>query len=89
MDTQINQVYLSDDQLREELGNGVRKEAIQKVLSAVRATSGQILTYNGEGHRRHFLFDMLMALHGKFRGLLVQLLSLSAKCIKPMGQKFT
>ncbi|MCL6572075.1 MAG: stage II sporulation protein D [Bacillus sp. (in: Bacteria)] len=46
-DTQIHQVYKSDDELR--TGWGVSYDwKKKKVLAAVRATSGKILTYNGE-----------------------------------------
>jgi stage II sporulation protein D len=46
-DTQLHQVYKSDDELR--TGWGVNYDwKKKKVLAAVRATSGKILTYNGE-----------------------------------------
>jgi stage II sporulation protein D len=46
-DTTMDQVYSSDDQLRKEWGADYSWKR-KKVLDAVRATSGQILTYNGE-----------------------------------------
>jgi stage II sporulation protein D len=46
-DTTMDQVYSSDDQLRKEWGADYSWKK-KKVLDAVRATSGQILTYNGE-----------------------------------------
>lgn len=46
-DTTMDQVYSSDDQLRTEWGAGYSWKR-KKILDAVRATSGQILTYNGE-----------------------------------------
>jgi stage II sporulation protein D len=46
-DTQIHQVYKSDDELRKEWGVNYEWKK-KKVLAAVRATSGNILTYKGE-----------------------------------------
>jgi stage II sporulation protein D len=46
-DSEMDQVYSSDDQLRKEWGSDYSRKR-KKVLDAVRATSGQILTYNGE-----------------------------------------
>lgn len=46
-DTTLNQAYLSDDQLRKNWGVDYDWKR-KKILDAVRATSGQILTYNGE-----------------------------------------
>ncbi|CAH2713907.1 hypothetical protein BACCIP111895_01061 [Neobacillus rhizosphaerae] len=46
-DTPIHQAYKSDDQLRKEWGMKY-DEKKKKILEAVRATSGQILTYKGE-----------------------------------------
>ena len=46
-DTQQHQVYHSDEELRKKWGKDY-DEKKSKVLAAVRATSGQILTYNGE-----------------------------------------
>jgi stage II sporulation protein D len=46
-DTTMDQVYSSDDQLRKDWGADYSWKR-KKVLEAVRATSGQILTYNGE-----------------------------------------
>jgi stage II sporulation protein D len=46
-DTTMDQVYSSDAQLRKEWGADYNRKR-QKILEAVRATSGQILTYNGE-----------------------------------------
>ncbi|MGG3469507.1 stage II sporulation protein D [Neobacillus pocheonensis] len=46
-DTQIHQVYKSDDELRKEWGMNYDWKK-KKVLEAVRATSGQILTYDGK-----------------------------------------
>jgi stage II sporulation protein D len=46
-DTEMDQVYSSDDQLRQEWGAGYSWKR-KKILDAVRATSGQILTFNGE-----------------------------------------
>lgn len=46
-DTEMDQVYSSDDQLRKEWGADYSWKR-KKILDAVRATSGQILTYNGE-----------------------------------------
>jgi stage II sporulation protein D len=46
-DTQIHQVYKSDDELRKEWGVDYDWKK-KKVLAAVRATSGNILTYKGE-----------------------------------------
>ena len=46
-DTQLHQVYQSDEELRKKWGKDYDWKK-SKVLAAVRATSGQILTYNGE-----------------------------------------
>jgi stage II sporulation protein D len=46
-DTTMDQVYSSDDQLRKEWGADYSWKK-KKILDAVRATSGQILTYNGD-----------------------------------------
>lgn len=46
-DSTMDQVYSGDDQLRKEWGADYSWKR-KKVLDAVRATSGQILTYNGE-----------------------------------------
>ncbi|MGJ7910871.1 stage II sporulation protein D [Neobacillus sp. LXY-1] len=46
-DTPMHQAYLSDDQLRQDWGKNYEWKK-QKVLEAVRATSGQILTYEGK-----------------------------------------
>lgn len=46
-DTQLHQVYHSDEQLRKNWGNKYDWKH-QKILAAVRATGGQIITYNGE-----------------------------------------
>lgn len=46
-DTQIHQVYKSDEQLRKDWGPDYDWKK-KKVLEAVRATSGQILTYEGK-----------------------------------------
>jgi stage II sporulation protein D len=46
-DTQIHQVYMSDDELRREWGMEYDSKR-KKVLKAVRATAGKILTYDGK-----------------------------------------
>ncbi|MBI0578064.1 stage II sporulation protein D [Neobacillus cucumis] len=46
-DTQMHQVYKSDDELKREWGMDYSWKK-KKVLEAVRATSGQIITYKGE-----------------------------------------
>ncbi|MFP7298635.1 stage II sporulation protein D [Neobacillus niacini] len=46
-DTQIHQVYLSKEQMRANWGMEFESN-YSKILSAVRATSGQILTYEGQ-----------------------------------------
>jgi stage II sporulation protein D len=46
-DTQIHQVYLSEEQMRENWGMEFESN-YSKILSAVRDTSGQILTYDGQ-----------------------------------------
>lgn len=46
-DTQIHQVYMSDDELRRDWGMEYDTKR-KKVLNAVRATAGQILTYEGK-----------------------------------------
>lgn len=46
-DTQINQVYMNDDEMRRDWGKDYSWKK-EKVLEAVRATSGQILTYDGK-----------------------------------------
>ncbi|WP_342433549.1 stage II sporulation protein D [Neobacillus sp. FSL H8-0543] len=46
-DTQLHQVYHSDEELRKKWDKDYERKR-SKVLAAVRATSGQILTYNGE-----------------------------------------
>ena len=46
-DTQIHQVYLSKEQMRNNWGMEFESN-YAKILAAVRATSGQILTYDGQ-----------------------------------------
>lgn len=46
-DTQLHQVYLSEAQMRDNWGMEFESN-YAKILSAVRATSGQILTYDGQ-----------------------------------------
>ena len=46
-DTIMDQVYSSDDQLKKEWGAAYSTNR-KKILDAVRATSGQIITYNGQ-----------------------------------------
>jgi stage II sporulation protein D len=46
-DSEMDQVYSSDDQLRKDWGADYSWKR-KKILDAVKATSGQILTYNGE-----------------------------------------
>ncbi|MFJ5717135.1 stage II sporulation protein D [Neobacillus sp. NPDC093127] len=46
-DTPIHQAYKSDDQLKKDWG-AKYDEKRKKILAAVRATSGQVLTYKGE-----------------------------------------
>jgi stage II sporulation protein D len=46
-DTQIHQVYLGEEKMRQNWGMEYEANR-QKVVAAVRATSGQILTYNGD-----------------------------------------
>lgn len=46
-DTELNQAYLSDDQLRKDWGMDYSWK-IKKIREAVRTTSGQILTYDGK-----------------------------------------
>ena len=46
-DNELTQAYLSDDQLRKDWGMDYSWKR-KKILDAVRGTSGQILTYNGQ-----------------------------------------
>lgn len=46
-DTELNQAYLSDDQLRRDWGMDYSWKK-KKIVDAVRGTSGQILTYDGK-----------------------------------------
>jgi stage II sporulation protein D len=46
-DTQLHQVYLSKEQMRDNWGMDYESN-YAKILAAVRATSGQILTYDGQ-----------------------------------------
>ncbi|WP_066070556.1 stage II sporulation protein D [Neobacillus soli] len=46
-DTQIHQVYMNDDEQRKDWGRNYAMKK-KKIVQAVRATAGQILTYNGK-----------------------------------------
>jgi stage II sporulation protein D len=46
-DTEINQVFKSDDELRKSWGMDYNWK-MEKIINAVRATSGQIITYKGQ-----------------------------------------
>ncbi|MGG3560682.1 stage II sporulation protein D [Neobacillus rhizosphaerae] len=52
-DTQIHQVYKSDDELRRAWGADYNWK-MKKVVEAVRSTAGQILTYKGEAIQATF-----------------------------------